>query len=368
MNKIMKIFIICAVFALINSCKYYSTNKDSKDLKSAKQGLKNRVKGALDILNIKDEIASSGSKVYELAKEEQKKEKTIVGEIARKLQEEDEAAKDKEDNKQDVDLEEKEEPKNLLKNDNGLKPESIASENTEAKLETEKILKPEISERPKFSVAVKPEVKEKIEEEKAKEKEAEELRRRRIEQYKKEEKARLERKKEREIKKKLRELESSENFLEGITRSKISTVIKNVDKIISDIDSINLGSFEEKSEVSGKDVEDKVTGAIYDHITNGSSSENSIYSEWGDYLEEESGLRSLIEELEETRGKLRSKIKESDNKTNKNTVKMGDIKEDLEKLRFSLNKLQEYLQSASNKEEIQKVVKCLIDPDSDGCK
>ncbi len=219
-------------------------------------------------------------------------------------------------------------------------------------------------------VVVKPVVKEKTEEEKAKDREYEELKRKRIEQYRKEEKARLERKKQREERKKLRESESKEKFLEGATKGKISTVTKQIDKIIRDIYSINSGSFfEERMEVSGKEVEDKVTGAIYDDITDDRSNGNSIYSEWSDDLEEESGLKKLIDELEKARTELRGKIKEGkdNNEKNKDIVKISDIKEDLEKIKDKLEELKKYLQSNDNKEEIQKLVKCSIDSESDSC-
>ncbi|ACN92641.1 Erp43 protein (plasmid) [Borreliella burgdorferi 118a] len=352
MNKKMKIFIICTVVVLISSCKYYARDKDLK------QNVKEQNGGFLDT---KERIVSDDPTVYG---------------IAEKLKEEE--LKGKKENKKDVNLENKEEKEDSNKNDlkdnedaKVLKPEfePIALENKEPKLEIAEILKPKLPEMPKLPVVVKPVVKEKTEEEKAKDKEYEELKRRRIEHYQKQEEERLKRKEERLKRKKLRESESSGKFLEGATKGKISTVTKNIDKIISDIDSINPESFfKKRGEVSGKEVEDKVTGAIYDDITNSNSSGNSFYSEWGDYLGEESSLKSLIEELEETRGELRSKIKESDNKTNKNTVKTDDIKVDLEKLKNSLRKLKEYLQSSANIEELQKVVKCLIDPESDDCK
>lgn len=81
--------------------------------------------------------------------------------------------------------------------------------------------------------------------------------------------------------------------------------------MISDIDSINQqSSFEERMEVSGKEVEDKVTGAIYDDITDQRSSGNSIYSHWSDDFEENSELEGILENLESARTGLRSKIKE----------------------------------------------------------
>lgn len=351
MNKKMRMFIICAVFALISSCKYYAS---SEDLKNLEQNVKGKVKGFLDI---KERIVSDDPTVYE---------------IAEKLKEEEEL-KDKKEKK-----EEKEDfNKNDLKDNEDVKvlkpePKPIPLENKEPKVKiAEKMLKPELPEIPNLPVVVKPVVKEKTEEEKAKDKEYEDLRRRRIEQYQKEEKARLERKKQREERKKIRESESKEKFLEGVTKGKISTVAKQIDKIIIDINSINPGSFfEERMEVSGKEVEDKVTGAIYDDITNNRSNGNSIYSDWGDYLEYNGKLYNLLDkELEEARSSLRAKIKikEDNIEKNKDIVKISDIKEDLEKIKDKLKELKEYLQSSANKEEIQKIVKCLIDPDSDGC-
>ncbi|WP_418885748.1 hypothetical protein [Borreliella tanukii] len=362
MNKKMRMFIFCAVFALIVSCKNYADLKQGVE-KKVKQGIENGIE-------IERKIKQG---IEEQVKGFLEKEKGIISdyEIAKKLREEEEL-KDKKENKENVNLENKEKKEDSNKNDlkdnedaKVLKPEPITLENKDPKLEIAETLKP------KLPVVVKPVVKEKTEEEKAKDREYEELKRKRIEQYQKEEKERLERKKQREERRKLRESKSSENFLEVITKGKISTVTKKIDKITSDIDSINPKSFfEERMEVSGKEVEDKITGAIFDDITNSNSSGNSIYSEWEDLLEEdENGLKSLIEELEKARTELRSKIKEKENNNekNKNTVKISDIKEDLEKLKEFLRKLKEYLQSSDNKEEMQKLVKCSIDPESNGC-
>ncbi|MGF7102145.1 hypothetical protein [Borreliella kurtenbachii] len=354
MNKIIKMLIICLVFVMISSCKYYARGKDLK------QNVKEQIRGFLDT---KERIVSDDPTVYEIAEK-------LKEEVVEKLKEEE--LKVKKENK-----EEKEDSnKNDLKDDKCdkvLKPElePIALESKEPKLEIAEILKPELPEMPKLPVVVKLVVKEKTEEEKAKDREVAELKRKRIEQYQKEEKERLERKKQREERKKLRESESSGKFLEGATKGKISTVAKQIDKIISDINSINQqSSFEERMVVSGKEVEDKITGAIYDDITDNRSNGNSIYSEWGDFLEEESGFKSLIDELEKARIELRGKIKEGkdNNEKNKNTVIISDIKVDLEKLKDFLKKLKEYLQSSDHKEKLQKVVKCLIDPESDDCK
>lgn len=350
MNGKMRMFIICVFFTLIISCKYYAS---SEDLKNLEQNVKGKVKGFLDT---KERIVSDDPTVYEIA--EKLKEEELKGKKENKEKKEDSNKNDLKDN-EDV---------KALKPE----PESIALEDKEPKVEiAEKILKPELPEMPKLPVAplvVKPVVKEKTEEDKAKDREYEELKRKRIEQYQKQEEERLKRKAEREKRKKLRE--SSGTFLERATKGKISTVTKQIDKIISDIYSINPGSsFEERMVVSGKEVEDKVTGAIYDDITDNRSNGNSIYSEWSDDLEE-GGLKKLIDELEKARTALRSKIKEGkgDNEKNKNTVKISDIKEDLEKLKDFLRKLKEYLQSSDNKEEIQKLVKCSMEPDDTSCR
>ncbi len=126
--------------------------------------------------------------------------------------------------------------------------------------------------------------------------------------------------------------------------------------MISDIDSINQqSSFEERMEVSGKEVEDKVTGAIYDDITDQRSSGNSIYSHWSDDFEENSELEGILENLESARTGLRSKIKEGkgEDEKNKNVVKVIEIKEDLEKVKSGLEKVKEYLKDSSKFEEIK---------------
>ncbi|OJH14361.1 Erp C family protein, partial (plasmid) [Borreliella bissettiae] len=68
MNKIMKIFTICAVFAMISSCKNYASGED---LKQIKQNAEGKIKGFLDI---KDKIISNGPKIDEVAKKLQEEE------------------------------------------------------------------------------------------------------------------------------------------------------------------------------------------------------------------------------------------------------------------------------------------------------
>ncbi|WP_151073893.1 ErpL protein [Borreliella turdi] len=65
MKKKIRMFVICIFFLLINSCKYYASNKDLKSgeqssessdskLSKSEKDLKKRVKGFLDILETED--------------------------------------------------------------------------------------------------------------------------------------------------------------------------------------------------------------------------------------------------------------------------------------------------------------------------
>ncbi|OJH14466.1 Erp C family protein, partial (plasmid) [Borreliella bissettiae] len=125
---------------------------------------------------------------------------------------------------------------------------------------------------------------------------------------------------------------------------------------ISDINSINQqASFEERMVVSGKEVEDKITGAIYDDITDQRSSGDSIYSQWSDDFDENSELKGILDNLESARTELRGKIKEGkgESEKNKNVVKVSEIKEDLQKIKSELEKVKGYLENNSKFEEIK---------------
>ncbi len=87
---------------------------------------------------------------------------------------------------------------------------------------------------------------------------------------------------------------------------------------------------------------------------------------WVDYLSK--AVDNLFEELEEARINLRSKIKESDSKTNKSIIKVNNIESDLETLKELLEKIKNYLNNSNNYQEIYKAVKCLIDQDDNDCK
>ncbi len=62
MNKNIKMFVICAVFVLISSCKNYTI---SKDLKNLEQNAKEKVEGFLETKKeeLTEGIKSLGSKV-----------------------------------------------------------------------------------------------------------------------------------------------------------------------------------------------------------------------------------------------------------------------------------------------------------------
>lgn len=87
---------------------------------------------------------------------------------------------------------------------------------------------------------------------------------------------------------------------------------------------------------------------------------------WVDYLSK--AVDNLFEELEEARINLRSKIKESDSKTNKSIIKVNNIESDLETLKELFEKIKNYLNNSNNYQEIYKAVKCSIDQDDNDCK
>lgn len=78
---------------------------------------------------------------------------------------------------------------------------------------------------------------------------------------------------------------------------------------------------------------------------------------WVDYLSK--AVDNLFEELEEARISLRSKIKESDSKTNQSIIKVNNIESDLEILKELLEKIKNYLNNSNNYQEIYKACKML---------
>ncbi|AEL19160.1 Erp family protein (plasmid) [Borreliella bissettiae DN127] len=327
MNK--KTFIICAVFALIISCKNYS---GAEDLKQIKQNAEGKIKGFLDkILDpVKDKIASNGPKVDELVKKLQEEEKELMqgdDPNSRVFNLPPESSASSHKNIPNIPILKAEEQ-------SGAQQEEEKVEKAEAKVEEKKEKQVGIVENAKEKEIVA----EQNQEEEAKAKAEKEKREREAKAKKEHQEREREREEEKQVK------------------DKIKDFVDKIDKINRDIDSINPKSFfEERMEVSGQEVEDKVTGAIYDDFTNSNSSGNSLYSEWSDSLEESGELKGLIDKLEKTRGELRKKIKEGEDKNekNKNVVKVGNIKEDLEKLKSELDEVKNYLEDESNFEEIK---------------
>ncbi|MCD2401757.1 ErpC protein [Borreliella bissettiae] len=320
MNK--KMLIICAVFVLIISCKNYA-------IKDLEQKTKGQVNGFLDkILDpTKNKIASNSPKADELAKklQEEEKEELMQGDG----------------------------PNNgmiallpvLPENNQDNTPVSVVKAEQQSGGQQEEKSgkvkeKKEKQERKEEKVEDKKEEQENTEGN-VKEKEV-------IEGQEKQELVKA--KEEAEQQKRQEEAEKKQ------VGNEIKTLIGKIDEINKNIDIIDLkSSFEERKEVSGKEVEDKVTGAIYDHITNSNSSGDSIYSKWSDDFEENGELKKLLEQLQEDREGLRNKIKEGKDKgeKNKDVVRVCDIKEDLEKLKSELEKVKNYLEDESNFEEIK---------------
>ncbi|WP_421136358.1 hypothetical protein QIA36_06440 (plasmid) [Borreliella yangtzensis] len=111
MNKKMRMFIVCAIFVSIISCKNYASGEDLKNpvknakqqVKGFKQGIEKKVKQGIKkqikkFLEKEEGIISDDSTVYEIA------EKLKIEEF-----------NEKKENKKDSNLKEKENPKNAQK-------------------------------------------------------------------------------------------------------------------------------------------------------------------------------------------------------------------------------------------------------------
>ncbi|WP_029358538.1 hypothetical protein [Borreliella garinii] len=139
------------------------------------------------------------------------------------------------------------------------------------------------------------------------------------------------RRKEREKNKERRRKIAEENSLEKITKNEINKAANKIDNIIVDINNIKR-----EDKTTGQKIEDKVTGAIYDDISSSESSNDAMRNIWVDYLSK--AVDDLFEELEEARINLRSKIKESDSKTNQSIIKVNNIESDLENIKRMIEK------------------------------
>lgn len=317
MNKKMRMFIICAVFALISSCKYYAS---SEDLKNLEQNVKGKVKGFLDI---KERIVSDDPTVYE---------------IAEKLKEEE--LKDKKENKEEKKKEEKQETKEEL-----IQGDDPNSHSNMQVVKTTRDSGGQQKEQRKEEDKKEEDKKEKEERERE-----EDLRRRRRERYKEDQKKMEERKKQLEKRRKEREEAARENPLKKITKNKIKEAANKIDTIISNIDNIERGQ-----DTTGKRVEDNVTYPIYDDITD---AKDSIYIMWGENIDD-SNIYDLFTNLRNIREDLRGKIKDNNN-TNKNIVKVSDIRDDLKNLKSYLEKIKVCLENSENEKLILKAIKCAI--------
>ncbi|MCD2393575.1 ErpC protein [Borreliella burgdorferi] len=326
MNKKMKMFIICAIFALIISCKNFATGKDLK------QSAKEQVQGFVDkILDpIKDKIASNDPEVDEIAEKLQEEEKKVnsgEGENEKAIDSgKDQKEEDKEGNEQAPILGEKKE------------------KNTE---EDRKIVNLGEKEAGVKKETKEDEDKEKVEEQKQKEKRAQEKRQRQ------EKKAQEKRQRQEERKRKRQEQQEKRR-----AENKIKTLTDKIDRVNGNIDNI-----EHQTSVKPKAVIDKITGPVYDDFVDG---KNSIRTTWGDLEEEgDSGLGKLLEELSDARDALRTKLNKDNKKYYANernepplkeNVGVSEIQEDLEKVKSKLGEVKGYLKDNSNFEEIKEYI------------
>ncbi|MGF7102307.1 ErpC protein [Borreliella kurtenbachii] len=345
MNK--KMFIICAVFALISSCKNFATSKDIK------QNAGEKVQGFVDkILDpVKDKIASSGSK---------------ADEVAKKLQEEELMQGDDPDNGVINP------PPALLANgqDNTpvLKEKQQSDVQQEGKSEKAKVEKEKEEQKDtegnakKIKVAEEQkkqqeEVKTKAEKErKAKAEEQQKEQKRQQEEQQRKAKAEKEKREKEEAEQQKREEEAKEKAEKRQVGNQIKTLTAKIDEINENIDVIAA-----QASVGAQGVIDRITGPVYDDFT---EDNNSIRKTWDLEDEYDSGLGKLLKELSEARDGLRTKLNEG-NKSYagigkepdlKENVNVSEIKEDLEKVKSKLEEVKKYLEDESNFEEIKEYI------------
>ncbi len=327
MNK--KTFIICAVFALIISCKNYAT---SKDLKQNPEG---KIKGFLD--PTKDKITSIGPKVDEVAKKLKQEERELM--------------QGDDPNGSGINP-----PPTLLENgkDNTLVPIAKSAEQSGDQKE-EKSGK--VEEKKEKQESKEEKVEEQNQEKKQKKEERnvkEEKQKQEEERQKQQEEARAKaekEKREREEKQKQEE--------EKKVKGRIKTLTDKINEINRDIDGIKG-----QTSIGAEEVRDKITGPIYDDFTDSSS---SIRTTWGDLeYEEDLELGRLLKELSEARDSLRTKLNvdnqpyiidtRSTEPQLKDNVSVSEIKSDLDELKSKLEEVKEYLEDKDNFEEIKEYV------------
>ncbi|MCD2320812.1 ErpC protein [Borreliella burgdorferi] len=324
-----KAFIICAVFALIISCKNYAT---SKDLKQNPEG---KIKGFLD--PTKDKITSIGPKVDEVAKKLKQEERELM--------------QGDDPNGSGINP-----PPTLLENgnDNTLVPIAKSVEQSGDQKE-EKSGK--VEEKKEKQESKEEKVEEQNQEKKQKKEERnvkEEKQKQEEERQKQQEEARAKaekEKREREEKQKQEE--------EKKVKGRIKTLTDKINEINRDIDGIKG-----QTSIGAEEVRDKITGPIYDDFTDSSS---SIRTTWGDLeYEEDLELGRLLKELSEARDSLRTKLNvdnqpyiidtRSTEPQLKDNVSVSEIKSDLDELKSKLEEVKEYLEDKDNFEEIKEYV------------
>ncbi|WP_418456906.1 ErpC protein [Borreliella kurtenbachii] len=324
-----KAFIICAVFALIISCKNYAT---SKDLKQNPEG---KIKGFLD--PTKDKITSIGPKVDEVAKKLKQEERELM--------------QGDDPNGSGINP-----PPTLLENgnDNTLVPIAKSAEQSgdqkeekSGKVEEKKEKQKQEEERQKQQEEARAKAEKEKREREEKQKQEEERQKQQEEARAKAEKE----KREREEKQKQEE--------EKKVKGRIKTLTDKINEINRDIDGIKG-----QTSIGAEEVRDKITGPIYDDFTDSSS---SIRTTWGDLeYEEDLELGRLLKELSDARNTLRTKLNvdnqpyiidtRSTEPQLKDNVSVSEIKSDLDELKSKLEEVKKYLENEDNFEEIKEYV------------
>ncbi|MBB6043581.1 hypothetical protein QIA34_07685 (plasmid) [Borreliella yangtzensis] len=343
MNK--KMFIICAVFALIISCDNHGNLKQGVEgkvkgfregiEKKVKQGIKQteqKVKGFLEKVEGIISTDPTVSKIAEKLKEEEKLKESANngGQERREQNREDNKKQEKEQQEQNVEVQVAEEKKVE-------KVEEVKRQEEKENLQVQETQVTQVQEQA--------EQKEKSEEEQVKQEENLQV-------------ETAEAEAEVEI-----EVEEEEEDEEEKAKAKIKDLTNKIDKISKDIDSIKHQSWfvedVKRVIVGATEVRDKVTGPIYDDFTDDPN--KSIYHAWG-LTDEDDDFSKLLKKLGETRSALRTKLNVNNEKLTsssrkepslKENVKVSEIESDLEKLKSELGEVKEYLKDQSHFETIK---------------
>ncbi|WP_418885718.1 hypothetical protein [Borreliella tanukii] len=338
MNKKMRMFIFCAVFALIISCKNYADLKQGVG-KKVKQGIENGIE-------IERKIKQG---IEEQVKGFLEKEKGIISddEIAEKLKEQEQKDKEKEHHQEQA-QEQKQEKMQGDDPNNVNQAQILQSSSQDSKPELEVVQQSESGGQ---------------QEEQGKEQKEE----------KKEQKVEQPQVGQESLQAKAQEQtedEDEEDEKQKKVKDKIKELTEKIDEISKGIDDIKRKkSFVEEMPLNPKEVRDKVTGPILDYFTNssmnteeGAQTKKSIYYDW-DLAEEEdddSELKKLLEKLEETRNSLRNTLNVGNQAATvgktpelKDSVKVSEIESELDSLKSELEKVKKYLEDQSNFETIK---------------